>query len=108
MLETMDEFCKKENWPINVTGFKGEILNAVIRSSLPWKILEIGTHYGYTTVNLQSKIPKQGKIITISVNERMQKVAKQVAKFSNVYSKIEWVLGELEDVIYKIKEDFPG
>ena len=86
---------------------QGRILSFISRMINPKTILEIGTYTGYSAICLLEGLKnKEGKIITIDKNDEISEKVKSFFKKSKSFDKINYLIGDAETTISKLKETF--
>ena len=84
---------------------QGRILSFISRMINPKTILEIGTYTGYSAICLLEGLTKNdGKIITIDKNDEIFEKVKSFFKKSKNCDKIDYIIGDAENTIPKLKE----
>ena len=69
------------------------------------KCLEIGTFTGFSASTIALALPKDGKLITLDIDEKIAQVAINFFKKGNLDRKIETVVAPALDTLKKIKEE---
>ncbi|MCB9032645.1 MAG: class I SAM-dependent methyltransferase [Chitinophagales bacterium] len=85
---------------------QGKLLTMLSMMLQPKCILEIGTFTGYATICLAKGLQKDGKLITIDVNEELEDMVKLYVEKANLSSKIEMKIGDATTIIPTINETF--
>jgi caffeoyl-CoA O-methyltransferase len=83
---------------------QGRVLSMLSHMISPKTILEIGTYTGYSALCLAEGLQGHGKIITIDVNEELQKRVQGYFDQSEYSSKIDYKTGNALDIIPTITE----
>lgn len=102
----------KETWqkilnPRMLSGaFQGRVLAMISKLIQPTTILEIGTYTGYSALCLAEGLQKNGKLITIDINEELNKFAQKYFDKSTYKSQIKQYVGNAIDVIPTLDEKF--
>ncbi len=60
---------------ISVSPLQGRMLTLLARSCGAWRILEIGTLGGYSTICLARALPRGGRLVTLEINPDCARVA---------------------------------
>jgi predicted O-methyltransferase YrrM len=105
ILREMEVYADKNLIPI-CGPLKGKFLFLLSKSIRAKKILELGTAIGYSTLWLASSIPKNGKVITIDIDEEFLKKARSFLKKARVLRKVKLIKGDARDILKKLKEKF--
>ncbi|KAK0498864.1 O-methyltransferase-domain-containing protein [Armillaria luteobubalina] len=86
---------------ISVSAALGKFLNLLAKSIGAKKILEIGTLAGYSTISLARALPKDGKVISLELNELNAKVASENIALAGLTSRVEIVVGPALETLAK-------
>ncbi|XP_061544350.1 catechol O-methyltransferase B isoform X2 [Phycodurus eques] len=106
VVKAIDDFCKHNEWAMNVGDEKGCILDSVVSDANPVCVLELGTYCGYSTVRIASLLPPHAKLITLEFNPDYAAIARQVIAWAGVGNKVKLIEGESGEWIPKLKEQF--
>lgn len=74
---------------IAVSPTQGKLLNLLVRMSGSKRVLEIGTLGGYSTIWMARALPKNGRIVTLELNEEHARVAQSNFELAGVAGMIE-------------------
>lgn len=85
---------------------QGRMLSMLAKMMAPKRILEIGTFTGYATLCLAEGLAKDGKIITLDINEELEERVKNYFKASEYGDKIDYRIGNAMEIIPNIEEVF--
>ncbi|MDI9356926.1 MAG: O-methyltransferase [Chitinophagaceae bacterium] len=86
--------------------YQGRILSLFSRMIQPKYILEIGTFTGYSALCLAEGLQKDGKLITIDINEELESTVKSFFAESGYKENIELVIGNAVNIIPHLAEKF--
>lgn len=86
--------------------FQGKILEMISKMIAPEKILEIGTYTGYSAICLAKGLKNNGKLITIEINDELEKISQKYFSKSGLTDKIETITGNCLQIIPGLKEAF--
>jgi predicted O-methyltransferase YrrM len=78
---------------INISPNEGKLLYLIAKLSRARRILEIGTLGGYSTTWLARALPKDGKLITLELDEKHAAVARRNLDRAGVGDRVEIVIG---------------
>ncbi|XP_033939220.1 LOW QUALITY PROTEIN: catechol O-methyltransferase B [Pseudochaenichthys georgianus] len=106
VVRAIDQYCRNQEWAMNVGDEKGCILDSVVSEVNPATVLELGTYCGYSTVRIASLLPPHAKLITLELNPEFAVIARQVIAWAGLEDKIQLVEGASGDLIPKMKEQF--
>lgn len=78
---------------------QGRLLSMLSHMIKPNYILEIGTYTGYSALCLAEGLSNTGKIITIDINEELEKFVRNFFDSSEYKNKIDYRIGNALDII---------
>jgi predicted O-methyltransferase YrrM len=78
---------------------QGRVLSMLAHMIQPKYILEIGTYTGYSALCLAEGLSKDGKLVTIDVNEELEPVVREYFKDSVFDQQIEFKIGNAQEII---------
>ncbi len=84
----------------------GALLQQLIKISRAKKILEIGTFTGYSAIKMAEALPDDGKVYTLEMNLRYQKLAEKHFLTSTQRKKIKFIKGNAQQTIDQIEDEF--
>ncbi len=97
----------KEVHPRMLTGhIMGSFLTMFSKLLAPERILEIGTYTGYSAICLARGLQKEGKLITIEINDELRGTAKKFFRKAGLEDQIELINGDALDMIPALKGSF--
>ncbi len=85
---------------------QGRMLSMLSKMMAPQRILEIGTFTGYATLCFAEGLAKDGKIITLDINEELEERVKGYFEVSDYGDKIDYRIGNAMEIIPTIPEVF--
>lgn len=83
---------------------QGRVLAMISKMIQPQRVLEIGTYTGYSAICMAEGLAKNGKIITIDINEELEERVR--AYFKPWEDKIDYKIGNALDIIPTLQETF--
>jgi len=86
--------------------FQGRVLSLFSKMIQPDCILEIGTYTGYSALCLAEGLNKNGKLITIDVNEELESRVRNYFQSSDFNEQIDYRIGDAMKIIPELKEQF--
>ncbi|WP_155593460.1 O-methyltransferase [Lysinibacillus cavernae] len=89
---------------IDVSPTQGKLLYLLAKIKGATNILEIGTLGGYSSISLAQALPKEGKIVTLEINEAYASVARQNIENAGFKEKIEIMIGKALDTLPNLKK----
>lgn len=102
----------RETWarvliPRMLSGhLQGRVLSMLSKMIKPKTILEIGTYTGYSAICLSEGLENDGQIITIDINEEIEKMAATYFEKAGVKQKIQQYVGNALDIIPTLDASF--
>lgn len=100
LMKKIRDAVNKEDHSIYIEPEKGQFIKILLKLIKAKKILEVGTHYGYSTLWLLEGLMKGGHIDTIERSECRYVRAKE---FLQDISEISLHFGAAEDVLQKLQ-----
>lgn len=85
---------------------QGRTLSLLSKLVAPQCVLEIGTYTGYSAICLAEGLQKNGKLITIDINEELEELALTYFKKANLENQIELKIGKASSIIPTLSETF--
>jgi predicted O-methyltransferase YrrM len=85
---------------------QGKTLELLVKMLNPKTILEIGTYTGYSGICLARGLGKNGKLITLDINDELETMVRGFFDKSGLSSKIDYRLGNALDIIPTIEGNF--
>ncbi len=101
------ETFQKTTQPHMISGYlQGRLLSLISKMISPEKILEIGTFTGYAALCLAEGLQKEGKLITLDVNEDLAYLPKKYFSESEFSSQIDFKLQDAKEFLRTSTETF--
>ncbi len=85
---------------------EGSFLGFLVSLIKAKNVLEIGCFTGYSALSIAERLPKNGKLISLDIDEETNRIARQFWKKSPHGYKIQTILGPALDSLKKIKGPF--
>jgi caffeoyl-CoA O-methyltransferase len=85
---------------------QGKVLTMLSKMTNPETILEIGTFTGYSAICLAKGLRENGKLITIDIDDELEKITKKYVEKSGFSSKIIHLTGSAIQIIPGLNETF--
>jgi predicted O-methyltransferase YrrM len=85
---------------------QGKFLEFISRMMKPKRILEIGTFTGYSALALAKGLTKEGKLITIEINEELENTLHKHFSQSEQAQQIELIIGNALEIIPGLTPEF--
>lgn len=89
---------------IDVSPTQGKLLYLLAKIKGAATILEIGTLGGYSSICLAQALPKEGKVVTLEINEEYALVAQQNIERAGYKEQVEIILGNALDSLQNLKK----
>jgi predicted O-methyltransferase YrrM len=106
------QYIKRETYakvlmPRMLSGhLQGKTLELLVKMLNPNVVLEIGTYTGYSGICLARGLGKNGKLITLDINDELENMVKGFFEKSGLSSKIDYRLGNALDIIPSLEGNF--
>ena len=85
---------------------QGRVLSMLSKMIEPSKILEIGTFTGYSAICLAEGLTKEGKLITIDINEELEDRVRGYFEEAGLETIIDYRIGNALDIIPVLNDQF--
>ncbi|MDH4092924.1 MAG: O-methyltransferase [Cyclobacteriaceae bacterium] len=85
---------------------QGRILATISHMIRPKRVLEIGTYTGYSAICLAEGLTPDGILITIDINEELEKKVRKFFGDAGLSAKIDYRIGDALKIISSIQETF--
>lgn len=85
---------------------QGRLLSLISCMVKPARILEIGTYTGYSAICLAAGLKPQGKLVTIDINEELEKSVREYFLAAGLSEKIDYRIGNALQIIPALNEKF--
>lgn len=93
--------------PIHISALQGKLLQVFARACSAKRILEIGTHGGYSTAWLARALPENGKVVTIELEPHYAELAKRNLSIAGITEKTDILQGKALDILPQLKGTQP-
>jgi len=85
---------------------QGRILAMFSKMIKPSKILEIGTYTGYSAICLCEGLQKEGKLLTLDINEELEDVVRKHIERNGLSEVIDYQIGNAMEIIPELSGPF--
>ncbi|SNS66226.1 Predicted O-methyltransferase YrrM [Belliella buryatensis] len=85
---------------------QGKVLELLVKMHNPKVILEIGTYTGYSGICMARGLSKEGKLITLDINDEIAPMVKGFFEKSGLAAQIDYRLGNALDIIPTLDGNF--
>lgn len=85
---------------------QGKTLEMFTKMLNPHVILEIGTYTGYSAVCMARGLSKNGKLITLDINDELEEMVRGFFQKGGLMDKIDYRLGNALELIPQLEEEF--
>lgn len=85
---------------------QGQVLTLLSKIIQPNRILEIGTFTGYSAICLAKGLKKDGKLLTIELDDELENLAKKYFNKAKLEKKIVQLIGPALEIIPNLNETF--
>lgn len=107
-LKWIKERILATDWPIHISPEEGRLLQLLIRLGGYKKIVEIGTHAGYSTMWMAMALPSDGRIITIERDKNRIRMARETfLHFETYAAQIALLEGSALEVLETVENQGP-
>lgn len=93
--------------PIDVSAVQGKLLHLLARMAGARRVLEVGTLGGFSTIWLARALPEGGKVVTLELEARNAKVARENVDRAAVGDKVEILVGPAKDSLAAMQPGDP-
>jgi catechol O-methyltransferase len=97
VIRTIDEFCYRQSFMMNVGDEKGEILDAAVRRANPKLVLELGTYCGYSALRIARMMGDEARLVSVEFNPANAQIARRIWDHAGVGDRLTVVVGTLGD-----------
>ena len=109
--EVLNELDRETNLKVlggrMISGhLQGQVLTMLSKMIQPRTILEIGTFTGYSAICLSKGLQKNGKLITIEIDDELESIASKYFEKAGVKEYIEQRIGSAIEIISSLNESF--
>ncbi len=114
-IEPEDEVLQELNREtyLNILGarmlsghLQGQILTMISKMIQPELILEIGTFTGYSAICLARGLNRNGRLITIEIDDELESMASKYFEKAGLRDRIEQKIGSAIEIIQQLNEQF--
>jgi predicted O-methyltransferase YrrM len=85
---------------------QGKILEMISRMLQPYRILEIGTFTGYSSICLAKGLVENGELITIERDDEITAIAEKYISRSEKADSIKFLCGDAREIIPTLNDSF--
>ncbi len=85
---------------------QGRLLALLSHLLKPLRVLEIGTYTGYSALCLAEGLAEGGKVITLDVNEELERMVRSYVEKAGLTDRIDFRIGRAADLIPQLDETF--
>lgn len=89
---------------IEVTPLAGKLLHLLARMTGARRVLEVGTLGGYSTIWLARGIPRDGRVVTLELEQQHADIARANLERAGVSERVEIIVGRAADTLPRIAE----
>lgn len=93
---------------IDVSAAQGKLLHILARSIGAWRILEVGTLGGYSTIWLARALPGHGALVTLEIDPHHAEVARANIDAAGVGDKVEIRVGPAVETLSRMEAEGEG
>jgi catechol O-methyltransferase len=96
-IRTVDDFCYRHSFMINVGDEKGVLLDAAIARCMPRHLLELGTYCGYSALRTARVMPHDAHLYSVEFVAANAQIARRILAHAGVADRVTVVVGSLGD-----------
>jgi predicted O-methyltransferase YrrM len=85
---------------------QGRFLSMISHLVKPGNILEVGTYTGYSAICLAEGLTKEGKLVTIDINEELESRVRDYFQQAGLSNKIDYRIGDAARIIPTLDQVF--
>ncbi len=85
---------------------QGRVLALLSHLVKPYRVLEIGTYTGYSALCLAEGLTAGGKVITLDVNEELERMVRSFVEKAGMTDRVDFRIGRAADLIPQLDETF--
>lgn len=85
---------------------QGRLLSMISHMLRPDRILEIGTYTGYSALCLAEGLKPGGKLVTIDINEELERRVRSFFERSSFKEQIDYRIGNARDIIPNLNDEY--
>jgi predicted O-methyltransferase YrrM len=85
---------------------QGRVLALLSHLVKPSRVLEIGTYTGYSALCLAEGLAAGGKVITLDVNEELERLVQRYVEKAGMTDRVDFRIGRAADLIPQLDETF--
>lgn len=93
---------------IDVSAAQGKLLHILARSIGAWRILEVGTLGGYSTIWLARALPGHGTLVTLEIDPHHAEVARANLDAAGIGDKVEIRVGPAVETLSRMETESEG
>jgi caffeoyl-CoA O-methyltransferase len=93
---------------INVPRNEGKLLQLLAEIAGARRVLEIGTLGGYSTIHLARALPEDGSLVSLELDERYARVARENVREAGLGERVEVRVGDAKELLARMVEEGEG
>jgi len=93
--------------PIDVSATQGKMLSLLAQLAGAKRILEVGTLGGYSTIWLARALPEDGELVTLEIESKHARVARENLEYAGVSDKVDIRIGPAADSLAAMIDEAP-
>ncbi len=105
VLEDIARSGDREGLPL-VGAEVGALLRVLVLATRATRVLEIGTCIGYSGVWMAGVLPKAGTLITMELDEKNAKLARENFSHAGLSDKVSVIVGDAQRMLHKVSGPF--
>lgn len=103
VLASIEAVAQSRGWPI-IGPRRGMLLDEVIESHTPARLLEVGTNVGYSAIRMARHLKKGQKLTCVEISDDMAKAARANFERAGVSDRVEVMVGDALRILPTLTE----
>ena len=92
---------------MQMQAHEAQILEFLLKLIQATKVVEIGTLYGFSSFHMARALPPKGRLFTLDLNKKRQKISKEILKDTEEGEKITFISGEARKSLKQLEKEAP-
>ena len=106
LLGEIKDFALKDDFPIHIRPEEGRLIQVLMKSIRASNVLEIGTHFGYSSLWLSRALPENGRLYTVEHDSKRAEYAQSFINKSEVSDKIILINEDAKKALESFETEF--
>jgi len=96
----------QESPEMMVGPLEGTLLRFIVAMARPRRVLEIGVFTGWSSIEMATALPPEGRLVACDVNEETTAIARRYAEEAGVADRIEYRIGPALETLERLPGPF--